>query len=306
MQKKLTFLIISDNGGSVRTVGISKAVLFWTALSFSLLVVFLIYFSIDYNALRAELFQSKMLTSNMEKQEQTIASQQAQIQFFDSKIDKLQSYLKDLKSLEKKIRLIANLDGTKETTPFFGIGGSSQEDRDPGISIQKDHAKLTKLMHRKVDRIASVSMDRMNSFNELLHLLEDKKNLLAATPSIKPVVGRRTSKFGYRKAPFSGRREFHKGLDLAAGKGSHIKATANGTVVFSGKNGTMGNMITIDHGYGMITRYGHADVLLVKKGDVVHRGDIIALVGNTGRSTGPHLHYEVRLNGIAVNPENYF
>jgi murein DD-endopeptidase MepM/ murein hydrolase activator NlpD len=132
---------------------------------------------------------------------------------------------------------------------------------------------------------------------------------LASTPAIRPLSGDAkswvTSRFGYRKSPFTGRREFHKGLDIASRKGTPILATADGVVTFAGKKGLLGMTIVIDHGHGMKTRYGHNHELLKKRGDKVKRWEPIALMGSSGRSTGPHTHYEVHLNGIPVNPEKY-
>jgi murein DD-endopeptidase MepM/ murein hydrolase activator NlpD len=107
-------------------------------------------------------------------------------------------------------------------------------------------------------------------------------------------------------SPFTGRRQFHRGLDIASHSGTPIISPADGVVTFTGRKGLMGNMLTLEHGYGMVTRYGHLKKILKKRGERVKRGETIALVGNTGRSTGPHLHYEVRLNGVAVNPTKYF
>jgi murein DD-endopeptidase MepM/ murein hydrolase activator NlpD len=114
-----------------------------------------------------------------------------------------------------------------------------------------------------------------------------------------------TSNFGYRTSPFTGRREFHRGLDIATRSGTPILAPADGVVIFAGPKRLSGNMIIIDHGHGMTTNYGHIKQAHKKKGERVKRGDVIAEVGNTGRSTGPHLHYEVLLNGVSVNPEKY-
>ena len=130
-------------------------------------------------------------------------------------------------------------------------------------------------------------------------------DLLASTPAIRPTKGWKTSGFGYRVSPFTGLKEFHKGVDIATRKGTPIIASADGVVTFAGTKGMMGRVITIDHGHGMITRYGHLHKALKKRGDAVKRGEKIALVGSSGRSTGPHLHYEVLLNGLPVNPEKY-
>ncbi|MBU4415374.1 MAG: M23 family metallopeptidase, partial [Proteobacteria bacterium] len=149
------------------------------------------------------------------------------------------------------------------------------------------------------------AINQKRSFESLFNNLEDQRNLLASTPAIRPTNGWISSKFGYRISPFTGFREFHKGLDIATRKGAPIVATADGVVTFVGVKGLIGKVIVIDHGHGMVTRYAHVHKALKKRGDVVKRGDTIALVGNTGRSTGSHLHYEVHLNGIPVNPAKY-
>jgi murein DD-endopeptidase MepM/ murein hydrolase activator NlpD len=122
---------------------------------------------------------------------------------------------------------------------------------------------------------------------------------------LRPTKGWISSDFGYRISPFTGRREFHNGLDIATREGTPIIAPADGVVTFAANKWLIGNMITIDHGHGMVTQYGHLKEFVAKKGDHVKRGQVIAKVGNTGRSTGPHVHYMVRLNGVPVNPEKY-
>ena len=160
-------------------------------------------------------------------------------------------------------------------------------------------------MHRQVDELNTVSQRQENRFGRLLDKLEGQRNLLASTPAIRPTVGWMTSRFGHRISPFTGRKEFHKGIDIAHRHGTAILATADGIVSFAGKKGAMGNVLVIDHGHGMITRYAHLSKPLKERGEKVKRGDIIAQMGSSGRSTGPHLHYEVHLNGVPVNPSQY-
>ena len=114
-----------------------------------------------------------------------------------------------------------------------------------------------------------------------------------------------TSGFAYRRSPFTGRREFHKGLDIANRVGTPIIAPASGVVARTGREGGYGRTIVVNHGYGLSTRYAHLHRILVKPGQLISRGDKIALLGNSGRSTGSHLHYEVRLNSVPVNPSRY-
>jgi murein DD-endopeptidase MepM/ murein hydrolase activator NlpD len=134
---------------------------------------------------------------------------------------------------------------------------------------------------------------------------EDVGSLLASTPSAWPAHGWLTSEFGVRLDPASAERSMHGGVDIATPHGAPVIAPSDGTVVFSGVEGSYGKVLVVDHGYGVKTRYGHLSEVLVAPGDKVKRGSRIALVGNTGRSTGPHLHYEIRVNGIPENPRRF-
>jgi murein DD-endopeptidase MepM/ murein hydrolase activator NlpD len=132
--------------------------------------------------------------------------------------------------------------------------------------------------------------------------VERRNALAAATPSMWPAQGWLTSRMGPRQDPVLGGDDFHAGLDIAAERGAPVYATAEGTVVEAGYHSSYGNLIVLDHGFGILTRYGHLSRLSVKPGDQVKRGDIIGLVGATGKATGPHLHYEVLANGKLLNP----
>jgi murein DD-endopeptidase MepM/ murein hydrolase activator NlpD len=131
----------------------------------------------------------------------------------------------------------------------------------------------------------------------------DKRNqLAAATPSIWPTHGWLSSNAGNRMDPFTGEKDYHPGLDISADKGDPVYATADGKVVNASPAGNYGNLVIIDHGYGIETRYGHLSAFKVKQDQIVKRGDLVGLVGSTGRATGAHLHYEVRANGRILNP----
>ncbi|MBC7428858.1 MAG: M23 family metallopeptidase [Bacteriovorax sp.] len=136
------------------------------------------------------------------------------------------------------------------------------------------------------------------------HLL-DKESFLRSTPTLMPTNGHLTSTYGPRMSPYAGRIKFHEGIDVGAPIGTPIVAPADGIVTFAGPKPGFGNFVQIDHGYGVETIYGHASQVLAKKGQKVARGDRIAIVGNTGYSTGPHVHYEVRVNGTPVDPLYY-
>ena len=145
-----------------------------------------------------------------------------------------------------------------------------------------------------------------SSLSEASDSLEAHRDLLLATPSILPAAGLLSSRFAAsRMHPIHHRALPHEGVDISAPQGTPILAAAKGKVVFSGWRSGWGNTVEIDHGYGYLTRYAHASKILVRRGQEVTRGEVIAHVGSTGISTSSHLHYEVRINGRAVNPLNY-
>ena len=132
--------------------------------------------------------------------------------------------------------------------------------------------------------------------------VERRQALAAATPSIWPVPGWLTSRYGKRRDPFTGGADFHPGLDLSAPYGQPVRATADGTIAVAERSGSYGNLVEINHGYGIVTRYGHLSRFKAVAGQQVHRGDVIGFVGSTGRSTSAHLHYEILLNGKLTDP----
>jgi murein DD-endopeptidase MepM/ murein hydrolase activator NlpD len=146
---------------------------------------------------------------------------------------------------------------------------------------------------------------RAGSLEVLLGQLDDKRERLVSMPSIWPSKGWLTSRFGPRVSPFTGRRQKHNGIDIAAADGTPIYAPARGRVIFAGRKGPLGNALVLDHGFGVKTVYGHTKEILVATGDTVERGDKVAAIGSSGRSTGPHLHYVVEVKGKPRNPLDY-
>jgi len=157
------------------------------------------------------------------------------------------------------------------------------------------------------------STDALGMVSELLGVLgsrldsvrdsvERRHALAAATPSVWPVAGWLSSYYGTRKDPFTNDKDFHPGLDISADYGQPVVATGDATVSAAGPNGAYGNMVMLDHGFGIVTKYGHLSRLAVADGQQVKRGDVIGYVGSTGRSTGSHLHYEIWMNGRLTNP----
>jgi murein DD-endopeptidase MepM/ murein hydrolase activator NlpD len=309
MRNKITFVILGNSGAPAKQICTSKStllVLCSVTLAVFAAVGYIVY---DYYNLRNTSSKLQNRERYIASQSEEIGHQRQQIQEFANEINVLKSKLLALNSFEKKIRIIANIEKPNESDSIFGVGGSVPADLDAKIPLKEKHYGLMRSMHEQIEEINRASAGQQEDLESLLKSLEDQQNLLASTPAIRPisrdVKSWVTSRFGYRKSPFTGRREFHKGFDIASRKGTPVLATADGIVTFAGKKGLLGKTIVIDHGHGIKTRYGHNHKLLKKRGDKVKRWETIALMGSTGRSTGPHTHYEVHLNGIPVNPEKY-
>lgn len=305
MRRKISFCLISNSGAPVRQLSVSKTMMRFIGYVCIGIMGLLVFFVYDYYKLRHRSFSNQTLRNTISHQQDEIGTQRQQIQKFADAINQLKTRLASLKTSEKKLIAVANIEPPKGQEGVFGIGGSLPEDLDTKIDLTKKHNSLVREMHEQVDQLNAGISSQGEKFESLLEQLENRQNILACTPAIRPVDGWITSRFGRRKSPFTGRREFHKGMDIAARKKTPIVASADGIVTYVGRKGYLGKTVVIDHGYGIVTRYGHIHKALKKKGDKVKRGDKIALVGSTGRTTGPHLHYEVRLNGVPVNPAKY-
>ncbi len=219
------------------------------------------------------------------------------------RINAMTDRLNSLQALDQKLKVMVDLEEDDFEEQMLGVGGSDSDflevdypdSVDPKALIEKVYVSIEK-MERKID-IGIRDKDTLHRY-----FSEQQEQLAASTPSEWPVRGWLTSRFGYRVSPFTGRKEFHRGLDIAARINTPVTAPADGTVSSIRRDRYSGRVVGINHGYGLDTVYAHLQKVLVSEGQKVKRGEVIALVGNTGRSTGPHLHYEVRVNGIPVNP----
>lgn len=296
--KKVTFLIVPQNTSKVKQVKCSRALVGLIACVIVFGLAGISFILHDYFTLKRTLPSRQALARD-------VANQRAQIQAYAEKIGDLSTQVTALHAFEKKIRVIANIEAPADQEAVFGIGGATGDDLEDMPALTEDHRGLIRAMHAQLDQLSEASVVQSQAFEEVYGCLQDQKSLLASTPAIRPTTGWISSCFGYRKSPFTGLKEFHRGLDIATRAGTPIIAPADGVVTFAAKKGGLGRLMVIDHGHGIVTRYGHLKTCLLQRGSHVKRGDKIALVGNTGRTTAPHLHYEVHLNGIPVNPAKY-
>ena len=293
-----TLLILPKKHSSAKKISLSGTVVKGVSIFFMSLILFMMYFSYDYIHIRRDQAELKRLKAQTAQQRQQIDALVAKVEQFSNKME-------DLRQFDKKIRIMANLETKKEKGQVLGIGGPVNEESRLSSKMAADDRELIAGVQKRVDRLMDDAVVREQSFASLLALLKEKKSLLAATPSLWPVMGWVTSEFGKRVNPFGGEIEFHKGIDIATKNGRVIQSPADGVVTEVSYQQDLGQMIQINHGHGISTMYAHLSRALVREGTAVRKGDRIGLVGSTGRSTGSHLHYAVMLNGVPINPRKY-
>jgi murein DD-endopeptidase MepM/ murein hydrolase activator NlpD len=333
-----TIMLVVDPQSPVRRFQLPKARVRQAAISVGVVFTILAVAVWDYTRMRAD-------NAELDGLRIEVAEQREQIDRFEGTLAAANTELANVRELERKVRIIANLpgaagiggEGVTELAPPLEIGaqgepelmppagvpidlsthGGSEASEEgasavPGDSAQLEREALTTEAARHIDGLRHVAEHvstqagaRTGSLEELVKQLEDKRHRLASMPSIWPAKGWLTSRFGPRVSPFTGRRQLHAGIDIAARAGSPIASPASGRIKSIGSSGPLGNSVMVDHGFGVRTFYGHAQEIFVKVGDEVERGQKIAAVGSTGRSTGPHLHYSVHVSGKATDPLDY-
>jgi len=214
---------------------------------------------------------------------------------YGESLRELESRATRLQSSIAKLGVMSGLEQTLPAADVGGVGGVTGVDLDPP---SRDPDVTLHALSRSLSDLAARSQ-RIETF------YADQTVLLSHTPSVWPVRGYFSSGFGSRIDPFTGGRDFHAGIDISAPRGTKVVAPADGVVLAVGRRGAYGLAIIIDHGYGIVTRYGHLEGGNVRAGQRVRRGDVIGFVGSTGRSNAPHLHYEVWLDDKAQNPIHY-
>lgn len=328
-KKNVTLFVVSHNTGASQKFVMSLTTLKVAFFVGGLVVLIFVAGLVDYFGLMVEALENKKLAAEN-------AQLRKQFQIVEGKLSALENSLERVKTFTNKLKLITNIDTedrvTKLTMGVKPAPGQAVEEYEPmdqrlsnenmadqdenfpkpqdlneqrgEVSEQTSEQDYSTLVIR-IDKAVKETQLKEQSVIELWESLSERQSLLNATPNIKPARGWLTSRFGYRLNPFTNKMQMHAGLDIAAAPGSPVYAPADGVVIFASYDETYGKLVSIDHGYGVTTRFAHNSQIYVHVGQKVSKYDVIASVGNTGRSTGPHLHYEVRISGTPVDPINF-
>ncbi len=308
---KRTFqvMIVPERSGRVRRYRVPYLWLWRGIVGGALLVGLLLFGVVNYVDVLTQAAKVKGLKNENGQLKERIA-------VLDSDIEDIGRRLERIDQFSSKVRAITRLNDPERN---LAIGPLSAEpaSADRGVMYAKgertenpsepeDSALALKLISSKVSEIGSVAIEQERSMRELHQRFSDHESLLASMPSVWPTDSHLlNSSFGKRRNPYTGLSEMHKGVDIACDRGADVRVTADGTVVSAGLRGIYGQTIVVDHGYGLQSHYAHLSSLTVKTGQEVKRGQVLGAAGDTGRTTGVHLHYEVRLGGIPQNPERY-
>lgn len=219
----------------------------------------------------------------------------------------MKQMVQGLEQRDRALRTYAGISGIGEDIRDIGIGGTRYDRaREYDFLLPSENPAISNLQIITDSLTSKIKLEN-HSYSEIDSLVTEQQDHLASMPAIRPLHSRDfTDGFGYRTDPFTGRRRFHYGLDISADRGDAVLAAEAGTVEYASWKYGYGRMVRLHHGQGYETVYAHNSELLVQPGDQVERGDTIALAGNSGRSTGPHLHYEVLKDGSPVDPMNFF
>ncbi len=294
--KKYHIVVFRDNEGVCKKLHVRG----WSFFALLGLVLTLIAGNIHFWSYFADY---TLVQSRLQLADRTVEEQKSQLLSLASKLSTLEKDLTRVRDFDAKLRVMISVDGQVETPTAVG-GEKTNTFADSYLPIHRQEL-LARKMHSFLHQLSTdVRLEEMRQ-QELLQSFKGNQDTLIATPSIWPTQGWVTSPFGRRISPFTGQVDMHTGVDITGKIGTPIVATAKGSVSFTGEDGTYGKTVVIDHGRGLTTRYSHLNTITVQEGDLVGRGEMIGELGNTGRSTGPHLHYEVRLNGVSVNPMRY-
>lgn len=290
-KRHFTLMIVPDRDSSTRRYRISLRLIQGVVGGLVLGAAALVVTGIHYASLLDEAKENRLLRDENAQLRGQLLHVREKVAHIDETLDRIERF-------DHKLRALTSLSDERG----LAIGPLESPSEHVGSRRIDEEGDL---LGERLDSLVDQAARNERSLAELQRYFEDQKSLLASMPSIWPARGWVTSDFGTRLDPYTAKRVMHRGMDIANRHGAPVIAPADGTVVFAGVEGAYGKVIVLDHGFGIKTRYAHLSEFMVERGENVKRGQRIGSIGNTGRSTGPHLHYEVRVNGIPENPRKF-
>jgi murein DD-endopeptidase MepM/ murein hydrolase activator NlpD len=299
IRKKYTVFIFPHGTKSVRKLTVPKLLPLMAGIVFMTLVFLLLALGYTYRDYASR-------TVETERLRRKVVKQNVQIYALAEKAQRLQTQMSVLTMQSKKLgaRAQGGSGPARSRQPALG-GWDSVESEEDIADPRANPETFIRKLHANLDALISQASYLEQSQQALDTVFENEHSVLVATPGWLPCMGPITSGFGYRDHPLTGLKEFHSGLDISGPEGTPITATADGLVVRVVREGGYGLLVVVNHGYGLVTRYGHLSSSLAQPGQRVRRGQVLASMGSSGRTTGSHLHYEVFVNGVPVNPVRF-
>lgn len=292
----LTILVFSRNSSNVKRFRIPKFIIRSLVFALPLLIVLALILGLNFlrNPRHASLIAQFQEKNKIRHQE---------IRFFSETIADLQNQIAEMEEFDSKLRVIANLENRPSS--FLGVGGPLAED----LRVRMGRQRSPDASRGPVERVSSSSAPetcpREKAPQPLGGLVHKAGNRLPYVPSVWPTRGWITGDFGCRISPLTGHLQMYQGLEISNSLDTPVVAPACGLVTTVGTDSEHGKMVVLSHGHRVVTRYGHLGRVDVQIGQKVERGQIVGKMGTTGRSTGPHLYYEVRVNGVPVDPRSF-
>ncbi|MDF1545135.1 MAG: M23 family metallopeptidase [bacterium] len=294
LKKKFTFMMIPGSSGISRQINIPLIAIYLSVAGVLTLLLASFFLS-------AQFFSDRVTDNQLEQLRQENANLQTKFEQMRWNLAEVETRYATLVEKEEAIRAIFELPEINDEERQLGIGGPEP----PSLAVMTPGKKSAYLTELEVDGLLTLSKFELEKFGEVEEALLSIEDRLRHTPSIWPTKGWLSRGYGMKHDPFTGYKQLHRGIDLANRTGTPVIATANGRISKVTRATGLGKLIVINHGYGFETRYGHLSEISVKRGQKVKRGDVIGLMGSTGYSTGPHLHFEVIRNGKFLDPREY-
>ncbi len=296
--KLFSVIIVPHTKTNFKTLTFSKKRMKFLLGGAAAVILVLLVFLVDY-------FSMTLIRSKYKKMSRENTEQKEKILNYESSIQQLQQSVLNYEGYAKKLNVLMGLKAPEMIGGEPGIGGGDPGPGADGAFAQSFPESPQNLSPGAMQSLTQKAGNIEKNLDSLISVVESQAARLSTTPSIWPTQGWVSSPFGYRIDPFTGKQAFHRGIDISTNPGNPIVAAADGTVIEANYDKFLGNNVVVSHGNGVVTQYGHMTKSVVKPGQKIKRGEQIGFVGKTGKASGPHLHYEVRINDKSVNPYNY-